>query len=34
MTPRIAHLVEQIHEPGTDVPAIFASHDSEIFSGE
>ena len=32
MTPRIAELVEQIHVPGADVPAIFASHDSEILS--
>jgi mannose-6-phosphate isomerase-like protein (cupin superfamily) len=34
MTPRIAELVEQIHVPGADVPAIFASHDSEILSSE
>jgi mannose-6-phosphate isomerase-like protein (cupin superfamily) len=34
MTPRIADLVEQIHAPGADVPAIFASHDSEILSSE
>jgi mannose-6-phosphate isomerase-like protein (cupin superfamily) len=30
MTPRIAHLVEAIHEPGADVPALFAQHESEI----
>jgi mannose-6-phosphate isomerase-like protein (cupin superfamily) len=30
MTPRIAQLVEQVHEPGADVATIFASHDSEI----
>jgi mannose-6-phosphate isomerase-like protein (cupin superfamily) len=34
MTPGIADLVEQIHQPGRDVAAIFASHDSEILSGE
>jgi mannose-6-phosphate isomerase-like protein (cupin superfamily) len=30
MTPRIAHLVEAIHEPGADVRVLFAQHDSEI----
>jgi mannose-6-phosphate isomerase-like protein (cupin superfamily) len=30
MTPRIAHLVEAIHEPDADVRALFAQHDSEI----
>ena len=30
MTPRIAHLVEAIHQPGADVPALFAQHESEI----
>jgi hypothetical protein len=34
MTPRIADLVEQIHEPEADVAAIFASHESEILSRE
>jgi len=34
MTPRIAQLVEQVHEPGADVAAIFASHDSEILLQE
>jgi mannose-6-phosphate isomerase-like protein (cupin superfamily) len=34
MTPRIAELVEQIHEPGADVGAIFASHASEIVASE
>ncbi len=30
MPPRIASLVEAIHEPGADVPALFASHASEV----
>jgi mannose-6-phosphate isomerase-like protein (cupin superfamily) len=30
MTPQVAELVEQIHRPGADVDAIFASHASEI----
>src|ERR671934_1239791 len=32
MTPPIADLVEQIHQPGADVGAIFTSHQSEILS--
>lgn len=30
MTPRIAQLIDAIHEPGADVPALFRAHDSEI----
>ncbi len=30
MTPRIAHLIEAIHAPGADIPALFAAHDSEL----
>ena len=30
MTPRIARLIEAIHAPGADIPALFAAHDSEI----
>jgi mannose-6-phosphate isomerase-like protein (cupin superfamily) len=30
MTPRIARLVEAVHAPGADVPAIFAANDSEL----
>ena len=30
MTPRIARLVEEIHEPGGDVAAIFAAHKSRL----
>jgi hypothetical protein len=33
MTPKIARLIEAIHEPDADVPALFARHDSEILSG-
>lgn len=32
MTPRIAELVEQIHQPGADIEAIFESHASEILT--
>jgi mannose-6-phosphate isomerase-like protein (cupin superfamily) len=32
MTPRIASLIEAIHESGADVPALFAAHASEILS--
>ena len=32
MTPKIAGLIEAIHEPGADVPALFAAHDSELLS--
>jgi hypothetical protein len=34
MTPRIAELIEQIHQPGADVGAIFASHASEILANK
>ena len=30
MTPRIARLIEAIHAPGADIPALFVAHDSEI----
>ena len=30
MTPRIAELIEEIHQPGADVAAAFAAHDSAI----
>jgi uncharacterized cupin superfamily protein len=30
MTPGIARLVEEIHMPGADVPAIFAAHKSRL----
>jgi uncharacterized cupin superfamily protein len=30
MTPRIARLIEAIHAPGADTPALFAAHESEI----
>ena len=33
MAPRIAHLIEAIHQPGADIPALFQAHDSEIVSG-
>ena len=32
MTPKIARLIEAVHEPGADIPALFARHDSEILS--
>ena len=32
MPPRIASLIEAIHEPDADVPALFRSHASEILS--
>ena len=32
MTPKIAGLIEAIHEPGADIPALFAAHDSELLS--
>jgi mannose-6-phosphate isomerase-like protein (cupin superfamily) len=34
MTPRIAELVEQIHQPGADIGVISASHASEILANE
>ena len=30
MTRRIAHLIEAIHAPGADIPALFVEHDSEL----
>jgi quercetin dioxygenase-like cupin family protein len=33
MTPRIAQLIEEIHRPGADVPAIFAAHESRLLPG-
>src|SRR5262245_62490308 len=30
MPPRIAQLIEAIHRPGADVPALFEAHGSEI----
>ncbi|HVD66297.1 MAG TPA: cupin domain-containing protein [Gaiellaceae bacterium] len=30
LRPNIARLLEAIHEPGADIPALFAQHDSEI----
>jgi len=32
MTPRIAELVEQIHQPHADIEAIFEAHVSEVLS--
>jgi mannose-6-phosphate isomerase-like protein (cupin superfamily) len=32
MPPRIASLVEAIHQPGADVPALFRTHASEILA--
>jgi len=32
MTPRIAELVEQIHQPDADIEAIFEAHVSEVLS--
>jgi mannose-6-phosphate isomerase-like protein (cupin superfamily) len=30
MTPRIARLIDALHQPGADVPALFAAHDSVL----
>jgi mannose-6-phosphate isomerase-like protein (cupin superfamily) len=30
MSPRIAQLIEAIHQPGADIAALFAAHESEI----
>jgi hypothetical protein len=30
MPPRIAQLIEAIHQPGADIPALLRAHDSEI----
>ena len=32
LTPNIARLLEEIHEFGADIPALFARYDSEILS--
>lgn len=32
MTPRIAHLIEEIHRPGADLAAVFAAHESRLVS--
>ena len=32
MTPRIATLIEAIHEPNADVPALFQAHASELLA--
>jgi quercetin dioxygenase-like cupin family protein len=32
LTPNIARLLEEIHEPGANIPAIFARYDSEILT--
>ena len=34
MPPRIASLIDAIHEPGADVPALFRAHASELFRFE
>jgi mannose-6-phosphate isomerase-like protein (cupin superfamily) len=34
MRPRIARLIEAIHEPGAAIPALFAQFDSEIVAVE
>ena len=30
MTPRIAHLIDEVHRPGADVAAVFAAHESRL----
>jgi mannose-6-phosphate isomerase-like protein (cupin superfamily) len=30
LTPRLARLIDEVHEPGADLPSIFARYDSEI----
>jgi hypothetical protein len=32
MTPRIAALIEAIHEPGADTPTLFRAHASELLA--
>lgn len=34
VTPRIARLIEAIHEPGAVIPTLFAEYDSEIIPSE
>ena len=30
MTPRIAHLIDEVHRPGADIAAVFAAHESRL----
>ncbi len=30
MSARLARLIEAVHTPGADIPAVFAAHDSEL----
>jgi hypothetical protein len=32
MTPRIASLIDAIHEPGADVPGVFKAHASQLLT--
>jgi hypothetical protein len=34
MSPRVARLIDAIHAPGADIPALFAAHDSELLPSE
>ena len=34
MSQRIARLIEAIHAPGADIPAVFAAHDSELLPSD
>jgi hypothetical protein len=34
MTPKLARMIAAIHEPGADVPALFAAHDSELLPAD
>jgi mannose-6-phosphate isomerase-like protein (cupin superfamily) len=34
MCPRVARLIDAIHAPGADIPALFAAHDSELLPSE
>ena len=34
MSRRIARLIEAIHAPGADIPAVFAAHDSELLPSD
>ena len=34
MSPRIARLIEAIHAPGADIPALFIEHDSELLPSD
>lgn len=33
MTPRIAHLIEEIHQPDADIATVFAAHASRLIPG-